>query len=247
MQSLTKANVRDSKMWRYMPASFLLLVLALIFGVAILGDGTRRRASLEELATKIHYFHNVYDCFPPPSVYDANGSPMHSWRVMVVPFLQKNCFYDQYRLDESWDGPGNRLLHEEGLLPPVDEYMDPTDVCDWFVSEPERSYDTNVVMIVQGHRPTRRLRVPIGVREWSDWKENEYAGDGPIIVEMKSTGIHWMQPRDISLNELRALIADESKSPITGAAALSEGRVMKRAEAIRFLRELMAREDAREG
>jgi len=35
---------------------------------------------------------------------------MHSWRVLLLPFLDQKPLFDQYRFDEPWDGPHNRKL-----------------------------------------------------------------------------------------------------------------------------------------
>jgi hypothetical protein len=38
---------------------------------------------------------------------------MHSWRVLILPFLEHQQLYDAYRFDEPWDGPNNRKLAEQ--------------------------------------------------------------------------------------------------------------------------------------
>ena len=35
---------------------------------------------------------------------------MHSWRVLILPFLDQKSLYDQYDLREPWDGPNNSKL-----------------------------------------------------------------------------------------------------------------------------------------
>ena len=35
---------------------------------------------------------------------------MHSWRVLLLPYLDQLELYNAYRFDEPWDGPNNRLL-----------------------------------------------------------------------------------------------------------------------------------------
>lgn len=38
---------------------------------------------------------------------------MHSWRVLVLPFLDGRTLYDQYDFSEPWDGPNNSRLIEK--------------------------------------------------------------------------------------------------------------------------------------
>jgi len=35
---------------------------------------------------------------------------MHSWRVLILPYIEQNELFKEYRFDEPWDGPNNRKL-----------------------------------------------------------------------------------------------------------------------------------------
>jgi len=39
-----------------------------------------------------------------------DGNPMHSWRVLILPFLGEQKLFEQYDFDEPWDGPNNSKL-----------------------------------------------------------------------------------------------------------------------------------------
>ncbi len=43
----------------------------------------------------------------PASSYDADGKPLLSWRVHILPFMEQNNLYQQFKLDEPWDSPHN--------------------------------------------------------------------------------------------------------------------------------------------
>jgi hypothetical protein len=51
--------------------------------------------------------------FPPAITTDAQGRPMHSWRVLILPYLDQIDIYRRYQFDEPWNGPNNRLLDSE--------------------------------------------------------------------------------------------------------------------------------------
>jgi hypothetical protein len=38
--------------------------------------------------------------FPPPHAVDANGQPLLSWRVLLLPYLDHQELYDEFRLNE---------------------------------------------------------------------------------------------------------------------------------------------------
>ena len=48
--------------------------------------------------------------FPPAYVADEKGRPMHSWRVLILPYLGEEELYKQYNMKDPWDSPHNRAL-----------------------------------------------------------------------------------------------------------------------------------------
>jgi hypothetical protein len=69
----------------------------------------------------MHNFHDTHKQFPPAAIFGPDGKPWHSWRVLLLPYLEQIALYDQYRFDEPWDGPNNKKLL--AAMPPV--YRDP--------------------------------------------------------------------------------------------------------------------------
>jgi hypothetical protein len=47
---------------------------------------------------------------PPAAVYDRNGKPLSSWRVLILPYLGEEDLYRSFHLDEAWDSSHNILL-----------------------------------------------------------------------------------------------------------------------------------------
>ncbi len=52
---------------------------------------------------------------PPAFAVDASGKPLHSWRVLILPYINDatKALYKQIRLDEPWDSPHNRQFHAQ--------------------------------------------------------------------------------------------------------------------------------------
>jgi len=40
-------------------------------------------------------YHDSHGQFPPPYIAEADGKPMHSWRVLILPYLEHGELYDQ--------------------------------------------------------------------------------------------------------------------------------------------------------
>jgi hypothetical protein len=59
---------------------------------------------------------------PAHAIYSEQGSPLLSWRVQLLPYLEADALFHEFKLDEPWDSPHNlRLLPR---MPQV--YMPPT-------------------------------------------------------------------------------------------------------------------------
>jgi len=69
--------------------------------------------NLKQIVLAAHNYHDVYDGFPPASTVDADGKPMHSWRVYLLPFLEQTELYRKIRLNEPWDSEWNSQFHSQ--------------------------------------------------------------------------------------------------------------------------------------
>lgn len=58
----------------------------------------------------LHHYQDKHGQLPPAVVYGEDGTPLHSWRVLLLPFLEEGDLYQQYRLGEPWDSPHNLAL-----------------------------------------------------------------------------------------------------------------------------------------
>jgi hypothetical protein len=59
----------------------------------------------------------------PVAIYDKDGKALLSWRVAILPYIDQDALYKQFKLDEPWDGPNNRRLFRQ--MPMV--YRHPND------------------------------------------------------------------------------------------------------------------------
>jgi len=107
--------------WTVRQMMVRVAILALILApVAWLGKAVQqsRRAAREsqcsghltQIALALYNYHDVYGTLPPAYLPDAEGRPAHSWRVLILPFLEQQQLYERYDLAEPWDGPNNRKL-----------------------------------------------------------------------------------------------------------------------------------------
>jgi prepilin-type processing-associated H-X9-DG protein len=139
--------------------------------------------NLKQIGLALHNYHEAYGCLPPAYLADESGKPMHSWRVLILPFLDASPLYNQYDFSEPWDGPNNsRLLPR---MPPV--YACP--------SHPGTgSYTTNYAGVF-GDNCVFRSEGPTSFADIPDGTSNTI-----MVGEAAKANIPWMKPEDIDVS-----------------------------------------------
>jgi len=76
-------------------------------------EAARRAAcanNLKQIGLALYNYHQQYGSLPPAYVPGPDGKPWHSWRVLLLPFIEQTVLYAQYDFNEPWDGPNNLQL-----------------------------------------------------------------------------------------------------------------------------------------
>jgi len=58
----------------------------------------------------MHNYESTHGQMPPAVVYGSDGQALHSWRVLILPYIEQGELYRQFKLDEPWDSPHNIQL-----------------------------------------------------------------------------------------------------------------------------------------
>jgi hypothetical protein len=66
--------------------------------------------NLKQIALAFHNYHSVHNRFPPQAIANRDGKPCLSWRVEILPFLEQQALFDEFKRDEPWDSPHNKAL-----------------------------------------------------------------------------------------------------------------------------------------
>jgi hypothetical protein len=128
-------------------------------------------------------YHHAYGRFPPPYIAADDGTPMHSWRVLVLPFIEESDIYGQYRFDEPWNGSHNIRLVDKmaSVFSSTSKRANGGNTSYFAVIGPE-------TMWAPGRIVTDR-DIPNGMSRIA-------------LVEIDGPNISWMEPRDLSETEL---------------------------------------------
>jgi hypothetical protein len=94
-------------------------VAALVFGVRSTVAVAQKRMpstnNLKQIGLALHNYHDIYKEFPPAVVTDANGTPLYSGRVLLLPFLEQANLYNQFDKSKAWDAPENAAISQQAL------------------------------------------------------------------------------------------------------------------------------------
>ena len=116
-----------------------------------------------------------------------DGKPWHSWRVLLLPYLEERRLYDRYRFSEPWDGPHNRRLAAE--FPTLRIYRCPSESpdgtsCSYFAIVGDRT-----------------MWPPDGAT-WNPEDAPDGLSKTLQLVEVSDSGVHWMEPRDLRFDAM---------------------------------------------
>ncbi len=181
--------------------------LAVLVGVLWRAVAFARQAALHSgcscplgsLHLAMHNYHAVHGHFPPAYLADEDGTPIHSWRVLVLPYMEEQQLYDAYSFDEPWNGPNNiRLAHKMPKL-----YHCP--------SEPKSDSMTDYVVIV-GKDTAFPFDQPTSSEDFRDGCANTI-----LVAEIADSDILWTEPRDLTADSMSFTVNNESLPSISSA------------------------------
>lgn len=144
------------------------------------------RDNLIRIGQALRQYEMEYGVLPPAYLADANGKPMHSWRVLILPYLGHKELYERYNFAEPWDGPSNLPL--SGEMPPV--FGCPGDPDSMLIGE--TSY-----LVVEGPGTMFPGR---SSRRSSDASDGDWATI--LVVESHATSVPWTQPSDLVMHKM---------------------------------------------
>lgn len=202
-----KTGREDSRRVHWIVIVISGIGLAVLVGVLWHSVDIARQAALHsscswpvsKLHLAMHNYHAVHGHFPPAFLADEDGTPIHSWRVLILPYIDEQQLYDAYSFDEPWNGPNNiRLAHK----------MPETYHCP---SEPESDSMTNYVVIV-GKDTAFPFDQPTSYEDFCDGRDNTI-----LVAEIADSVIFWTEPRDLAADTMSSTVNHESLPSISSA------------------------------
>ena len=94
-------------------AIIAVLIALLLPAVQQAREAARRtqcKNNFKQVGLALHNYHDAWRSLPPAYTTDKNGKPGLSWRVLILPYIEQDALYKQFKLDEPWDSENNKKL-----------------------------------------------------------------------------------------------------------------------------------------
>jgi len=139
-----------------------------------------------EITKGILAYEQDHGHLPPPYLIGDTPDSLHSWRVLILPYIGHQNLYEEYRFDEPWNGPNNVRLASQ--MPDI--YRCPDDRAS------SDEYKTSYVAVTGPNTmwPTDHR---IKSTEIVDRPK-----DTALLLEFTNHREHWMSPVDLAFSDI---------------------------------------------
>ncbi|MCA9120489.1 MAG: DUF1559 domain-containing protein [Planctomycetaceae bacterium] len=162
------------------------------------GSRTECGNNFKQIILALHHYHDSHESLPPAYLTDDNDIPMHSWRVLILPYLEPGGRYSNYQFDSPWNSDQNLPLAATS----PEFYRCP-------LSESPKG-ETNYLAVV-GTETIWPMNNPTKFMDVDDGTANTIA-----VVESHASGILWTEPSDLSFANMNWQInAENSRATIS--------------------------------
>jgi hypothetical protein len=213
------AYIRSAK--SMIKATTIILIITLVFFALIFPIWQSARESgrqaqcinnLHQISLALLRYESENGRFPPAYIVGPDGKPWHSWRVLILRYLDEQPLYNKYNFNEPWNGPNNSKLAQ--TIPKI--YRCPSDP----------TAAGNVManyFAVTGDKTVWPNGKSVRLSDITDGTDKTI-----LLVEMPNSGINWMEPRDIKLEDVPDLLASKNSIKLFSSHPYKHGTFYQR-------------------
>jgi hypothetical protein len=196
------------------PAVASIAVGMTLPGVQAAREAARRTQgmnNLKQMGLAMLNHESVNNALPAAAICDAEGKPLLSWRVAILPYLDEEELYGEFHLDEPWDSEHNKKLLErmpkmyaspgdDAAKPGTTRYVVPTGKGTVF---PEPDGETSLAGVSDGCATTL------------------------LIVEAEAAkAVPWTKPEDLAVDPKQPHAGLKNARPTGFLAVFIDGHVV---------------------
>ena len=145
--------------------------------------------NVSQIAMAINHYRDEHQHFPPAYTVDEDGRPLHSWRVLILPYLgpEAQSVHAKIKLGEPWNSPANLMYGNE--MPPVfacpsDHRRGPNETSYCVIEGPGFLFDSSKTVTDD------------------QFDQGKGASNTLMLFETRDSMINWMEPKDIQAANL---------------------------------------------
>lgn len=168
----------------------------------------RNMENIRNIALSMHNYSAAYGHFPGPAMKKEGSEHAYSWRIAILPYMEQQELYDNYRFDEAWDSEHNSEVTAK--MPDVFRHS----------SQDEDSTDSSV-FVFAGSGTMFDSEKTLDFGDIVDGTANTI-----MLIRAKRES-HWAKPEDLSIEGDDASQLEEFEEQLM---AYSEAIVASRAD-----------------
>src|SRR5262249_27781733 len=167
--------------------------------------------NLKQLALAMHNYHDAYRALPGHAIYSKDGkTPLLSWRVAILPFVEQDHLYKQFKLDEPWDSE-----HNKKLIPLIQKvYLDTNAPA---AKEPGTTHYQ--IFVGGGSAWERASKQPLFPKSFPDGTSNT------ILIAEAGEPVVWTKPDDLAYDPMKPLPKLGADATTGFIVAMADGSV----------------------
>ncbi len=170
-----------------------ILIALLLPAVGAARSAARRMQSsnnMKQIGLALFNYESTYKSFPPAYTVDEQGNRLHSWRTLILPFLEETALFQQIDFSKPWDSPENSQFH--AMCPPV--YRSPFETA-------ETAADRTSYVAIVGPDYGWEGAEPLRLSDFTNGLSNVI-----LAAEIPAEeSVCWMSPNDVSPDQFMAI------------------------------------------
>jgi prepilin-type processing-associated H-X9-DG protein len=106
---------RSRRRLRISELMVIVAIIPVVIALVLPADRSVRPAAvqaectnhLKQIALALRNYEQEHKALPPAYTVDVNGKPLHSWRTLILPYLDQQSLYQTIDLSKPWNDPAN--------------------------------------------------------------------------------------------------------------------------------------------